>query len=124
MRKVMNVGTLRSRRMWASLILAAAASGSVVALCGCSSEAPACGSADPGLGAPEDACGIFVSASRGDNANSGTRREPVRTLKRALALASAGSSGREKNVYACAETFTEAVLVTSGVSVWGGLDCA
>jgi hypothetical protein len=110
--------------MWASLILAAAASGSVVALCGCSSEAATCGDADPALGTPEDACGTFVSASRGDNANSGTRGAPVRSLRRALELASAGSSGREKNVYACAETFTEAVLVKSGVSVWGGLDCA
>jgi hypothetical protein len=120
MRRKMDVGTVRIRRTSAFLTLAAAASAGLSAVCGCSSDAT-CGNADPVSGTPEDLCGAFVSATRGDDANGGTRAEPVRTLARAIALA--GSHGTEKNVYACAETFTEAVLLPARVSLWGGLDC-
>ncbi|UQA59453.1 PGRS family protein [Polyangium aurulentum] len=70
--------------------------------------------------APVDAsCGIFVSASRGDDALAGTPAEPVGTLARALALA----SERKAPVYACAETFQESVVVPAGTILFGGLDC-
>jgi hypothetical protein len=116
------MSTLRDRGTWASLFLAAGALCSVVVACGCSSDAEACSAADPASGPPADGCGAFVSASRGDDANGGTRDAPVRTLKRAIAIANGG--GRWKNVYACAEAFTEAVELPSGTSLWGGLDCA
>ncbi|MGK3967415.1 hypothetical protein WMF38_24980 [Sorangium sp. So ce118] len=75
--------------------------------------------ADPRAGSVDDRCGIFVSASLGDDAASGTRDAPVKTLAEAMARA-AGGLGR---VYACAETFGEAARVPAGVAIWGGLDC-
>ena len=80
---------------------------------------PVC-NADPAAGPAEDDCGVFASASLGDDANPGTRAQPVRTLGRALTLARSGPL----RVYACAEVFPEAVTVPSGVEIWGGLDCA
>ncbi|WP_437924779.1 hypothetical protein WMF37_38025 [Sorangium sp. So ce291] len=68
---------------------------------------------------PEDGCGIFVSASLGDDANSGSLAEPVKTLSKALELADLGSH----RVFACAETFNES-LGFYGTSIWGGFDCA
>ncbi len=62
---------------------------------------------------------MWVSASLGDDASLGTRALPVATLARAIELAEAGD-GR---VYACAETFAEAVRVPRGVSLFGGFDC-
>lgn len=66
-----------------------------------------------------DDLGIFVR-SGGDDASAGTKEHPVRTLTTALALAM--QSG--KRVYACAETFPEAIVVPSGARLIGGLDCA
>ena len=106
--------------------------GTAAGVCGCHPEncaeiltcdtgpkEPAC-NADPALGPAEDDCGVFVSSSLGDDANPGTRERPVRTLVKAVALARSGAL----RVYACAEVFPEAVMVPSGVEVWGGLDCA
>ncbi|MGK3989505.1 hypothetical protein WME99_41040 [Sorangium sp. So ce136] len=75
--------------------------------------------ADPRAGAVDDRCGIFVSASLGDDVAPGTRDAPVRTLAEAIERA-AGGLGR---VYACAEAFGEAARVPAGVAIWGGLDC-
>ncbi|MGK3999691.1 PGRS family protein [Sorangium sp. So ce1024] len=66
-----------------------------------------------------DACGVFVSSS-GSDGNPATKEAPVKTL--AAALARAEESGK-RGVYACAETFEEAVEVTRGVTIYGGLDC-
>jgi hypothetical protein len=55
----------------------------------------------------------------GKDANAGTRTAPVATLKQAIDLAAKGP-GR---VYACAETWTEPVVITSDVSLHGGFDC-
>ncbi len=78
---------------------------------------------DPGPGslAAGDGCGIFVSASRGDDGNDGANRStPVQTLHRALALATALS----KPIYACAEAFNEEVIQIQQKLVFhGGLDC-
>ncbi|WP_437853207.1 PGRS family protein [Sorangium sp. So ce363] len=68
----------------------------------------------------DDACGVFVSAS-GDDGNAATKAAPVKTLGAALALA---EKNEKRRVYACAETFEEAVEVTQGVTIYGGLDCA
>ncbi|WP_437864128.1 PGRS family protein [Sorangium sp. So ce363] len=70
-------------------------------------------------GAADDTCGIFV-ASSGNDDNAGTRAEPVATLAEALRRAEEQGRG----VYACAETFTEAVELPAGAKLFGGLDCA
>lgn len=94
--------------------------GIVAMVSGCSPSptVPVCDD-DPTVMPPEDGCGIFVSASLGDDANPGTRAKPVQTLRKAFALADEGSH----RVYACAETFDE-TLGFYGTSIWGGFDCA
>lgn len=74
---------------------------------------------DPADGAVRPDCGIWVSASSGDNASPGTQEEPVQTLAQGIALAQGGS----KRVYACGEVYKEAVVVPSGISLFGGFDC-
>jgi hypothetical protein len=65
-----------------------------------------------------DGCGIFVG-SIGNDENVGSKGNPVQTLQNAIAKAKEG----EKRVYACAETFTESILVDGDVTIFGGLDC-
>lgn len=82
------------------------------------SPEPSC---DPAAGALAAECdGVYVSAALGDDANEGSAALPVRTLGKALAIAQIGS----RRVYACAERFSEAQIIASGVELWGGLDCA
>ncbi|XXY50714.1 hypothetical protein WME91_06175 [Sorangium sp. So ce269] len=69
---------------------------------------------------PQDACGVFV-AHRGDDADEGTRKEPVRTLRRAVEKA---RNEGKRRVFACAEVFDEAVTLPSGIDLWGGRNCA
>ncbi|MCC6558072.1 MAG: hypothetical protein IT372_34425 [Polyangiaceae bacterium] len=114
------------------LLLVAVGCASATTVCGCHPEncrdtvtcpsepsKPAC-VGDPAAGEATEECGIFASSSLGDDANPGTRKLPVRTLARALDLAQAGP-GR---VYACAEEFAEAVTISGGIELRGGLDCA
>ncbi|WP_433932780.1 hypothetical protein AB3662_01310 [Sorangium cellulosum] len=75
--------------------------------------------ADPRAGLVDDGCGVFVSASLGDDAAAGTRGAPVKTIAEAVKRAADGP-GR---AYACAEVFEEAARVPAGVAIWGGLDC-
>ena len=88
------------------------ACGSAPAICGCTDDCgqtltcpetttppgPTCPAA-PDAGAVTADCGIWVSATLGDDSNPGTQEAPVRTLQRAVDLA-----GPDGNVYACAET--------------------
>lgn len=69
-----------------------------------------------------DECGFFVSERLGDDGNSGTMAAPVKTLAKALSLATA----RRPRVYACAEKLEveETIQVLAGRSMFGGLDCA
>jgi len=67
-----------------------------------------------------ESCGVFVSSSGGDDANDGTPSAPVKTLAKAIELATTSSTP----VYACAETFAEAVTLPAGSVLYGGLDCA
>jgi hypothetical protein len=67
-----------------------------------------------------DACGIFVAAS-GSDMNAGDKQAPLKTLAAAIERAGKNGSGR---VYACAETFEEAVEVGGSVTIYGGLACA
>ncbi len=70
----------------------------------------------------EDACGVFVSASKGSDSNSGTTKtQPVATLKKAIALA------KGKPIYACADgqkAFHDAITLDGDAQIFGGLDCA
>ncbi|WP_437711429.1 PGRS family protein [Sorangium sp. So ce448] len=68
----------------------------------------------------DDGCGVFVSSSGADE-NVATKEAPLKTLRAALAQAEAT---RTRRVYACAETFNEAVEVAGSVTIYGGLDCA
>ena len=80
-----------------------------------------CGRCDPGTadGPIGDDCGYFVSASVGSDDLAGTKAAPVRTLGRAIELAGERSS----SVFACAEEFNEALVIPSGIKLYGGLDC-
>ncbi|WP_437708338.1 hypothetical protein [Sorangium sp. So ce448] len=69
----------------------------------------------------DDGCGIFVNTFfyGGDDANPGTKTKPVGSLRRAIALARIGR-GR---VFACNDAFEGAVVLPSGVDLYGGLHC-
>jgi hypothetical protein len=94
-------------------------------------EAPAC---DPALDPSVDPCvlddayGVFVSADApgpsasavdGGGAPTGTKDAPFGTISTALAHA-----GSRKRVYVCNGNYSEAVAVTSAVTLFGGLSCA
>lgn len=87
-----------------------------------SSSGPGGGACVPSARADavRDECGVFVSASAGDDGNEGTQSAPVKTLGKALELAGDAA----KPVYACAEAFAEAAEVPAGAVMYGGLDCA
>ncbi|WP_437929604.1 hypothetical protein WMF37_10130 [Sorangium sp. So ce291] len=65
---------------------------------------------------------MFVSATASDGGD-GTRAAPVKTLAEAVQLAAQKEDETARSVYACAQTFEEALTVTSGVNIFGGLDC-
>lgn len=64
-------------------------------------------------------CGLWVSASLGDDSNDGTPGAPLATLGAAAARAVTGG----RRVYACAEIFEEAVTWPTGVALHGGFYC-
>lgn len=74
----------------------------------------------PGAGEIPSACGIWVSASLGDDGNDGSQGAPVATLDQALSLALAGP----RRVYACSETFSGPLIWPARVSLHGGFTCA
>lgn len=96
--------------------------GTAPVICGCLDDCDQTASCDPPPECAPDAatpdCGIWVSATLGDDSNPGTQDQPVRTLQHGVDLA--GPIGR---VYACAETYPDAVTIPSGVSLHGGWAC-
>ncbi|WP_437279992.1 hypothetical protein WME90_05370 [Sorangium sp. So ce375] len=81
---------------------------------------------EPGTALALDECGVFVSASSGDDASPGTKGAPVRTLRHAIGLAAHGRRVGEtptRRVYACGEAFDEKIALPSGVDLWGGRRC-
>src|SRR6185503_19768702 len=64
-----------------------------------------------------DDCGVFVSSSLGVDRNAGTRSAPVKTLQKAI------DQAKGKPVYACAEAFSGSVTLSTGATIYGGLDC-
>jgi hypothetical protein len=73
----------------------------------------------------DNSCGIFVSSSKGNDNNNGSRESPLRTVKRALDLLPTKPLPKlgTKSIFLCAEQFVEDVTLPSGVTVVGGLDC-
>ena len=63
--------------------------------------------------------GVFVR-SEGDDGAAGTREAPVKTLAKAIEIAKTSN----KSIFACNQTFAEAIIIPSGVAFYGGLDCA
>ena len=63
-------------------------------------------------------CGLFVDAAA-PNGGSGTQASPFSSLQTALDAAQTGQP-----IYVCTSPLTEAVAVSGGASVYGGLDCA
>ncbi|XXT16362.1 PGRS family protein [Sorangium sp. So ce429] len=69
----------------------------------------------------DDACGVFVSSSLGEDSGGGMKASPAKTLAAAVErIRNENAPGR---IYACAEEFAEAVELPAGVSLYGGLDC-
>jgi hypothetical protein len=67
----------------------------------------------------DDTCGVFVSSTKGDDTTGkGTKEAPYKTIKTALAKGS--------TIYACAGTapYSEAVTLSTAVTLFGALDCA
>jgi hypothetical protein len=67
-----------------------------------------------------ESCGVFVSSSLGVDdmaADRGTQAKPFKSIGAALMKADV------TRVYACAEGFSEAVTISAGVDLYGGLDC-
>jgi hypothetical protein len=79
----------------------------------CDADAPTVGCLVPSKG------GVFVATS-GDDDQDGSQAAPVKTVTRALELASASRT----NIYVCTGTYREHVLVTDdGLSLRGGYRC-
>lgn len=105
------------------LLLAIGCSGSDVAAPGSGAPAEETPDGLPDAPPPPDGKptkGIYVSASRGIEGADGTKDRPVKTLAAALALAETKES---LPVIVCAETFTEAVTLKDGVTMYGYYDC-
>ena len=72
------------------------------------------------VGAIDSTCGVFVSASLGDDTYAGSQGKPLKSLSAAVALA----QSKGKPVYACGEVFAESASIAADVTLYGGLDCA
>ncbi|WP_437910980.1 hypothetical protein WME95_13280 [Sorangium sp. So ce327] len=81
---------------------------------------------EPGTAPALNECGVFVSASSGNDRHPGTKDAPVKTLQHAIGLAAHGRSHGEeptRRVYACGGSFEEKITLPSGVDLWGGRLC-
>lgn len=72
---------------------------------------------DPSDGEVRQECGIWVSATHGDDQNGGTQAAPVKTITAAIVLA---RNGPVKRIYACGEEYPEPVALPAGISLFGG----
>lgn len=80
------------------------------------------GACDPNIadGPIPETCGTFASASADAAAGNGSPSQPYSTLEQAIDAAKQTSA---RVVYACAETFTENVVLPADFILYGGLDC-
>lgn len=66
----------------------------------------------------------YVSAATGRPGATGSREDPIDTLREAVARADAASSSGPQRIAVCAGTYEEAsLLLRSGVELYGGYDC-
>lgn len=66
-----------------------------------------------------DDCGVFISASKGDDATGdGTKDKPYATPSKAAEVAAG------KPIYMCAEAFAGPFEIKNSALIYGGLDCA
>ena len=88
---------------------------------------PPCGDAgiDPRVGVCVDnEAGVFVSLDGDDDANTGTRDSPYKTIKNGLEKARARGPGHR--LFICKGEYTEAIAINAtldGADVYGGFDC-
>lgn len=87
--------------------------------CGPSETGSAAPCTDPAFGELDESCGVWASASLGDDANPGTRDQPKASLS--AAMEAARQAGQP--VYACGETWSEPLLWRTDISLYGGFDC-
>ena len=85
--------------------------------CGPVETGPSC--PDPADGEVDEECGIWVSASLGDDANPGTRAAPMASLSAAVAKA----TNENVHLYACGELWTEPLILPATTWLYGGFDC-
>jgi hypothetical protein len=67
-----------------------------------------------------ESCGVFVSSSLGaddSEADRGTKDKPFKSITAAL------NKANVTRVYACAESFSEPVTISTAVELYGALDC-
>ena len=118
------------KRLAAALLAAAAGLGLVgcydencdeTATCPSIGGEPSCPAdpADAPHGEVPARCGVWVSASLGNDKNDGSPDAPVATLQRALTLALSGP----RRVFACNELFDAAIEWPTGVDLHGGFHC-
>lgn len=114
-----------ARSAAAALTMAVATLGGSLAASGCIVDddpwPPSCESEDASAATPNSDCGIFVSARLGDDSAFETSKGPMRTLRKAVEIAR--TLRYRRRIYACAETFPEAVDLEDGIDLWGGFDC-
>ena len=67
-----------------------------------------------------DATGLFVNASASTVGATGTKEAPFATIGAAVAAA----SSLKPNVFICAGTYPEQVMISKNVSLYGGFSCA
>jgi hypothetical protein len=73
---------------------------------------------DPAKGTVAESCGVFVSFSKGGDKNAGTKASPFKSINAALAAPKVSA------LYVCGESFSEAVVVSAGVTIYGAMDCS
>ncbi|AKT38092.1 uncharacterized protein CMC5_022340 [Chondromyces crocatus] len=72
--------------------------------------------------AVDDDCGVWVSSSRGDDSNDGSSKDaPKKSLQHTALVAAKRGIAR---LYVCGEVFEEQIEVSSGMTIFGGLDCS
>ncbi len=65
-----------------------------------------------------DGFGVFVDATSGNDANAGTKAQPVKSIGAAI-----GNRAGKPRVYVCEGTYPEHVKLTAAVSIFGGFAC-